>query len=147
MNDRNHLPLLYGLVFGMPGIPCVYYGSEWGLEAKKEPGGDWNLRPAIETPEWNALTDQIAAMAKAHRDSAALCRGDFQDLVLTNLQTVFRRRAGDEQVLVCVNADQNPYFTRFDCGEAEAADLLTGQTMRLDGGLELPGYSVMYLQI
>ena len=147
LNDKNHLPLLYGLVFGMPGIPCVYFGSEWGLEAKKEPGGDWNLRPAIETPEWNALTDQIAAMAKAHRDSAALCWGDFQDLVLTNLQTVFRRRAGDEQVLVCVNADANPCFARFDCGAAEAADLLTGQSVRLDGGLELPGCSVMYLQI
>ena len=146
LNDPNHLPLLYGLVFGMPGIPCVYYGSEWGLEAKKQPGGDWNLRPAIETPEWNALTDQIAAMAKAHRGSAALCWGDFQELVLTNLQTVFRRRTGDEQVLVCVNADANPYFARFDCGAAEATDLLTGQTVRLDGGLELEGYSVKYLK-
>ena len=147
LNDKNHLPLLYGLVFGMPGIPCVYYGSEWGLQAKKEPGGDWNLRPAIEAPEWNVLTDRIAAMAKAHRESAALCWGDFQDLVLTNLQTVFRRRAGDEQVLVCVNADANPYFARFDCGVSEATELLSGQSVRLDGGLELPGYSVMYLQI
>lgn len=146
LNDANHLPLLYGLVFGMPGIPCVYYGSEWGLQAKKESGGDWNLRPALETPEWNALTDQIAAMAKTHRESAALCRGDFQDLVLTNLQTVFRRRAGEEQVLVCVNADANPYFARFDCGAAEATDLLTGQRVRLDGGLELEGYRVKYLK-
>ena len=147
LSDPNHLPLLYGLVFGMPGIPCVYYGSEWALQAKKEPGGDWNLRPEIEAPEWNALTDQIAAMARAHRGSAALCRGDFQDLVLTNLQTVFRRRSGDEQVLVCVNADANAYFARFDCGAAEATDLLTGQTVRLDGGLELEGYSVKYLKI
>lgn len=147
LNDPNHLPLLYGLVFGMPGIPCVYYGSEWGLQAKKEPGGDWNLRPAIETPEWNGLTDQVSAMARAHRESAALCWGDFQDLVLTNLQTVFRRRAGDEQVLVCINADANAYFARFDCGAAEATDLLTGYRISLDGGLELEGYSVKYLKI
>ena len=146
LSDANHLPLLYGLVFGMPGIPCLYYGSEWGLQAKKESGGDWNLRPALETPEWNALTDRIAAMAKAHRDSTALCQGDFQDLVLTNLQTVFRRRAGEEQVLVCVNTDANPYFARFDCGAAEATDLLTGRSVRLDGGLELEGYSVKYLK-
>ncbi len=146
LTDPNHLPLLYGLVFGMPGIPCVYYGSEWGLEAKKQDGSDWNLRPAIETPEWNDLTDRIAAMAKAHRESAALCRGDFQDLVLTNLQTVFRRRCGDEQVLVCVNADANPYFARFDAGCAAATDLLTGQRVTFSGGAELPGYSVMYLK-
>ena len=85
-------------------------------------------------------------MAKAHRESAALCWGDFHDLVLTNLQTVFRRRAGDEQVLVCVNADANPFFARFDCGASEATELLTGQSVRLDGGLELPGYSVTYLK-
>ena len=146
LNNPNHLPLLYGLVFGMPGIPCVYYGSEWGLQAKKGPGGDWNLRPAIETPEWNGLTDHVSAMARAHRESAALCWGDFQDLVLTNLQTVFRRRAGDEQVLVCINADANAYFARFDCGAAEATDLLTGHRISLDGGLELEGYSVKYLK-
>ena len=43
--------------------------------------------------------------------------------------------------------DQNPFFAHFDCGASEATELLTGQTVRLDGGLELPGYSVMYLQI
>ena len=146
LTDPKHLPLLYALVFGMPGIPCVYYGSEWGLQARKENGGDWNLRPEIETPEWNVLTDQIAAMARAHRESAALCWGDFQDLVLTNLQTVFRRRAGEEQVLICINADANPYYARFDCGAAEATDLLTGQRVSLDGGLELEAYSVKYLK-
>ena len=30
LSDKNHLPLIYALMFGMPGIPCVYYGSEWG---------------------------------------------------------------------------------------------------------------------
>lgn len=63
--DRNHLPLLYGLLFGMPGIPCIYYGSEWGAEGRKAPGSDANLRPCFPQPEWNRLTGQIAAMAKA----------------------------------------------------------------------------------
>ena len=85
-------------------------------------------------------------MAKAHRESAALCWGDFQDLTLTNLQTVFRRRCADEQVLVCVNADANPFFARFDAGCSQAVDLLTGEQYGFHGGLELPGYSVLYLK-
>ena len=36
--NEKHLPLIYALAFGMPGIPCVYYGSEWGEKAKKEDG-------------------------------------------------------------------------------------------------------------
>ena len=146
LTNPNHLPLLHALVFGMPGIPCVYYGSEWGVEARKESGSDWNLRPALEAPSWNGLTDQIAAMARAHREHPALTQGDFQDLVLTNLQTVFRRRADGEQILVCVNADEHPFFARFDAGD-RAVDLLTGREYTLSGGLELPPYSAMYLRV
>ena len=145
LQDRNHLPLIYGLLFGMPGIPCVYYGSEWGAEGQKQAGSDDNLRPAFDAPEWNALTDQIAAMAKAHRESPALCFGDFQDLVLTNRQTIFQRCTDGQRVLVAVNADSQPYRAWFDPHCAQAVDLLTGQTWCFDGGCELPPYSVAYL--
>lgn len=30
LRNPAQLPLLYALLFAMPGIPCVYYGSEWG---------------------------------------------------------------------------------------------------------------------
>ena len=46
-NDK-HLVLIYGLLMSMPGIPCIYYGSEWGALWKKEQGSDWNLRPVEE---------------------------------------------------------------------------------------------------
>ena len=32
LKNPAHLPLVYGVLFGMPGIPCIYYGSEWGEE-------------------------------------------------------------------------------------------------------------------
>lgn len=30
LTNKEHLWPLYGVLFGMPGVPCVYYGSEWG---------------------------------------------------------------------------------------------------------------------
>ena len=147
LTNPRHLPLIYGLVFGMPGIPCIYYGSEWGVEGQNQSDMDWNLRPAFDAPEWNELTDTISAMAKAHRESAALCHGDFQDLVLTNRQTVFRRVSGDDRVLVAVNAEDRPYWARIDTGTSEATDLLTGETVRFDNGWQLPPYSVAYLKL
>ena len=45
------------MLFGMPGIPCVYYGSEWGIAGEKGgPDGDWALRPALDEPAPNELT-------------------------------------------------------------------------------------------
>ena len=146
LQNPKHLPLIYGLMFGMPGIPCIYYGSEWGVKAAKERGSDDNLRPAFDAPEWNDLTDHIATLAKAHRESEALCQGDFQDVVLTNRQTVFRRQTARETVYVAVNADERPYFAHFSAGTNKAVDLLTGKTWELNNGCELPPYSVAYLK-
>ena len=49
LTNEKHLPLLYALMFGMPGIPCVYYGSEWGTKADKSQG-DPALRVSFEKP-------------------------------------------------------------------------------------------------
>ena len=144
LQNKEHIPLIYALLFGMPGIPCVYYGSEWGTEGEKHQGDD-ALRPAFDAPQWNALTDRIAAMAKAHRESKALCWGDFTEKILTNRQTVFQRYCDGERVLVCINADGAPYWAHCDFGCGRATDLLTGNMADFGGGLELPPYSAMYL--
>lgn len=146
LTEPKHLPLIYALLFGMPGIPCVYYGSEWGEQAWKQGGSDWNLRLAFDAPRWNELTDWIARLAKAHCESEALCRGDFGDKILTNRQTIFQRRVDGERVLVAVNADGEPYHAHCDFGCGRAVDLLTSKDVDFGGGLELPPYSAMYLR-
>lgn len=145
LQNKNHLPLIFGLSFGMPGIPCVYYGSEWGFEADKSQG-DPALRPAFDAPVWTELTGKIAAMAHAKRESEALNHGDFRSLVLTNKQCVFERNSANDRVMVAVNAEENPYTAHFDARAGRAKDLLTGETVDFGGGLDMPPYSVMFLQ-
>lgn len=140
----QHLPLLYGMLFGMPGIPCLYYGSEWGAEGHKTPGSDDVLRPAFDAPQWNDLTDAIAAMAKAYRESRALCYGDFRHLLLTNRQAIWERKTDGERVLVAINADSAPFTAHFDAGCGTALDLITGKPHDFGGGSELPPYSVAF---
>ena len=139
LTNPAHLPLAYTLLFGMPGMPILYYGSEWGVKAHKSEG-DPALRPCFEKPEWNALTDHIAGCAKAFSTSKALQYGEFKSLVLTNRQCVFERRLSDgsERVLAAVNADENPYTAHADFGAVEAVDLITGKKVSFEGGLNLP---------
>ena len=143
LNNPRHLPLIYGLVFGMPGIPCIYYGSEWGATGRKEEG-DPSLRLSYEKPEWNDLTDAISRMAEAKKQSEALNYGDFTSLLLTNRQCIFQRRSEHERVLVALNIDENPFMAHFDAGCGRAVDLLTGQEHDFGGGSELPPMSVSF---
>lgn len=144
---REHLPLIYGLLYGMPGIPCLYYGSEWGAEGVKQPGGDQNLRPAFGEPQWTPLTDAIAAMAAARLRSPALRDGDYRSLAITNRQLVFQRQAGDDRVIVAVNADSQPYTAHFNANAGRARDLITGQEHDFGGGSVLPPCSVRFWQV
>lgn len=106
LNDKNHLPLIYAVLFGMPGIPYIYYGSDWGCEGEKGQG-DPALRPAIEKPIWNELTGFIAQLIQAKKNSHALNWGGFRSVLLTNKQCIFERKSEQERVLVAINADSN----------------------------------------
>lgn len=143
LTNPAHLPLIYALMFGMPGIPCVYYGSEWGVKGRKE-DGDPSLRPAIELPEWNDLTEWIAKLAEAKKGSEALCYGDFRSVVLTNRQCIFERKSEHERVLVAINADGTDYTAHFDAGCGQAVDLITGEMHDFGGGSLLPAYSAFF---
>ncbi len=143
LNNPGHLLPAYGLLFGMPGVPALYYGSEWGLKGRKDQGDD-ALRPALEAPEWSDLTDAIAAMAKARKASPALCSGSYRNVVLTNRQIIFERVWENERVLVAVNADSVPYTAHFDARAGRATDLITGKLHDFGGGSELPPYSVAF---
>ena len=140
LNDPNKLPLVYTLVFTMPGIPCVYYGSEWGAKARKEEG-DPALRVSFDEPEWNSLTDHIAKLAEAKKNSRALNYGGLRSVILTNQQCVFERNSGDQRVMVAINMDSNPFTAHFDAGCGQAVDLLTGKIHDFGGGSTLEPYS------
>ncbi len=143
LTNEKHLPLIYALCFGMPGIPCVYYGSEWGAKAHKSEG-DPALRACFAEPEWNELCDFIHALAEAKKESEALNYGAFRSVVLTNKQCIFERKSENERVLVAINADSESYTAHFDAGCGMAVDLISGEKHDFGGGSELKPYSAAF---
>ena len=143
LTNEKHLPLIYALMFGMPGIPCVYYGSEWGAKADKSEG-DPALRACFDKPEYNELTEWIHKLSEAKKHSKALNYGNFRSVVLTNKQCIFERKCDDERVLVAINADSESYTAHFDAGCGMAVDMITGKAHDFGGGSELPAYSVAF---
>ena len=83
-------------------------------------------------------------MAKARKESGALCNGSYRNVVLTNRQIIFERKTEGERVLVAVNADSQPYTAHFDAGCGLAWDLITGEQHDFGGGSLLPPYSAYF---
>ena len=109
LTDLEKLPLIYGMLFSLPGIPCIYYGSEWGQTGKKEQGSDDSLRPEFTKPMPNDLTKYIKKLISIRNQSSALQKGEFKELVLTNKQFVFERNDQQERIIVALNLDDQEF--------------------------------------
>lgn len=143
LEDKNNLFAVYGLLFGMPGVPSVYYGSEWGVTGEKK-DGDNALRPAIDKPESTELTEWISRLAAARRESMALCYGSYRNILIMPKQLIFERKCETERVLVAINADSSTYHADFDAQSGTAVDLITGKKHDFGGGSDLEPYSCVF---
>lgn len=102
LENKNLLPALYAMLYTMPGIPAVYYGSEWGMEGIKN-NNDTSIRPEVEVPQWNELTDTIARLAKIHQDHPELVYGDYTQIAINNPWCIYQRSLNGKSIWTCIN--------------------------------------------
>lgn len=146
LKNPAHLPLVYGILFGMPGIPCIYYGSEWGEEGMKAPDNDFALRPCFDAPKPNSLTEFLKNLTHIRQDSDALCNGSYWNIIIQNHQLIFERTTDHERIFVALNASETPFTAYHQELNGTVVDLITDKEIAMNGSLELPGYSVQYLK-
>ena len=143
--NQNHLKLIYALMFFMPGIPCIYYVSEWGIPGNKS-DGDITLRPSITLPVTNELTDYIKILTSIRQSCKVLSYGDFSDLFLTNRQCVLQRSLANDCLLLVLNIDESNFHADFNTNVKHAHDLINDVDIDFNGGLDIPPYTAMILQ-
>lgn len=144
LKDERHLSPVYGLLFGIPGIPCVYYGSEWGEKAEKSKGSDANLRPCFDAPSENGLTSWISSLARIHKENPAFAHGNYRQLYLTNSQFVFAREMDGNRVVVAINAGAEPHTTGVLPTSGRLFDLMSGEYIEFSGTIELASNSAAF---
>ncbi len=111
LNVPGHVFPVYTLLFTLPGIPSIYYGSEWGIRGRKEYGSDDPLRPAVDLsqalahPDDPVLLAWVRTLGRIHKEHPELADGRYQELLLTNRQYAFARILDDHGVIVAVNND------------------------------------------
>ncbi len=144
LKNPEHLKLVFALMFAIPGIPCIYYGSEWGALGKKQKGNDDLLRPYFEEPINNDLTKYIAKLSEIYKNEKALTYGSYKKLFLTNKQIIFERSIDKEKIIIAINSDSTKFNANFKTDITEGIDLITGNKSSI---VELPPISVSYLKV
>ena len=141
LTEEKHIPLAYTLMFTMPGIPMIYYGSEWGFKADKKEG-DPALRPAFEKPEFNKLTEYITRLIKIHSETPVLWYGNYKALQIANKQCAFLREKDEKRVVIAVNADGGNARLSFNLDNVSGSltDLITGDKVEYNSGIEMDGF-------
>ena len=141
LNNKAHLFPEYTLLYTLPGIPSIYYGSEWGIEGKKEGGNDDPLRPALDLAEMEGkykdcqLTGHIKMLGRLKKELSPLSEGKYRELLLTNRQYAFARIQDDKAVIVAVNNDENPAQVSIPVPVGgSAVNAATGEPVNVENG-------------
>ena len=135
LNDKRQWLPVHILLFCLPGIPSVYYGSEFGIDGRKTRGGsDDEIRPRLKLNELlsgeNPCLEIIRALGQIYREEKTLARGEYQQLVLTTKQYAFRR----DDILVAVNNDGCACEISIPCADGVYRGALHGGSVRAENG-------------
>ena len=141
LSNKAHFAPVHVLLYTLPGVPSIYYGSEFGIEGKKEKFSDDSLRPALDIKDYadavqkNPCTALIVALGKIRQHTPALSYGSYAELQLTNRQFAFARDLDGIRVIVTVNNDDNAADMSLPAGNcAEYIGTLTGRKVPVHGG-------------
>ena len=140
LRSRAHLLPVYLLTYTLPGVPSVYYGSEFGIEGHKEQGSDWPLRPALRLSDFadaftqNPLTMALARLGQVRQQTKALSYGEYRELALTNRQYAYARVLDGVDVIMTLNNDDAPAQLNLPVCRACYRGAFGGQTVWAENG-------------
>ncbi len=141
LNNKSHFAPVHIMLYTLPGIPSIYYGSEFGIEGKKECGSDDSLRPALNFEDYkdevktNPLTQLIASLGKIRRNTPALCFGDYKELLLQTTHFAYERTLNGKSVIVTVNNSDGDVYMNLSCGNSEIyVGALSGEKICVNNG-------------
>lgn len=141
LTNKAHFAPVHILLYTLPGIPSIYYGSEFAIEGRKEQFSDASLRPALNLADYadavkkNPCTALIAALGKIRQQTPALSYGSYTELQLTNRQYAFARNLDGVSVIVTVNNDDNDASMNVPAGNtSKYVGTLTGQHVKVQDG-------------
>lgn len=151
LNNKAHFEPVHVMLYTLPGIPSLYYGSEFGIEGRKERHSDDSIRPALNYDDYkdairtNPCTRLIATLGKLRRNIKALCYGEYKQLELQTTHFAYARILDGKSVITTVNNGDHEVNMNLEAGTMmqgadhtgkapEYVGALTGRRVTVNGG-------------
>ena len=141
LNNKAHFVPVHIMLYTLPGIPSIYYGSEFGIEGKKEHGSDDSLRPELNYCDYedsvatNPYTKLIATLGKIRQNTPILMYGEYNELLLQTTHFAYERSYNGQSVIITVNNGTNAVDMNIKCGNCnEYVGVLTGKRILVNDG-------------
>lgn len=155
LKDKNHLNNVYTMLYTMPGVPSIYYGSEFGIEGTRSEHSDYELRPCIDLnniPNANYdLFNHIIKLGKVRLNLEALKYGKFENASIKNENLVYKRFTDNQTVFVAFNLTNHDERIGFDAQyNGKLTDVLNDNQIFDANGwteIDMPPYSSRILVV
>ena len=137
LRDKRNLGTCYTLLYAMPGIPSIYYGSEFGIEGAKQGGDDSPMRPCLNLADMDVNSDiykHIVKLGRIYRAYPALRTGSYRRINITNRQLLFAKEIDGQTVYVALNLDENGFDWDFGTHYSGLVDVMTGNPISVNNG-------------
>ena len=141
IDNKAHFTPIHILMYTLPGVPSIYYGSEFGLEGMKANGSDAPIRPALSLADYkdaaaeNPCTELVAKLGKIRQAKKTLSYGGYTEVLLTNRQYAFSRDFDSEKILVAVSNDDSDFGCDLPAGPVKSyVGALSGEVIPVENG-------------
>ena len=117
--NKKYLNNIYTILFTIPGVPSIYYGSEWGIEGDRKIT-DLNLRPEIFLEKYEnnefakKIEKEISQLISIRKSNIELTHGNYKEILVKNKQFIFGRCYNDKWILVVLNLDDKDEILEFN---------------------------------
>ena len=140
LRNPDHSQCCYTMMYGMYGVPSIYYGSEFGIYGAKGQGADADraIRPCLDLnniPDKNdELLAHISKLGALRMSLPVLQSGSYSKIDLKNQTFLFKREQGGDTVYIALNISDGDYTFRVNTPYGSLTDCLSGKTFAVNGG-------------
>lgn len=153
LRDKKLQKNVYTMLYCMPGVPSVYYGSEFGMEGRKQKHSDDDLRRelnlnALENPDYE-LFEHICRLGRLKHSLEALKYGKYKNELIQLEHMCFSMKTDNQTVYVMLNQSYEERKIGINTGfNGVLTDVLNGNRKYTCGGwfeVSVPPMSSMVL--
>lgn len=109
-NAEKLLKAAFLIQFTLPGVPCIYYGDEVGMEGGRDP---FNRRTFPWGHENTELLEWVRFLGNFRKENSVFAEGLFRFLHAKDGAIVYERYDSEHSVIIGINRGKNPFVLTY----------------------------------